>query len=399
MEKTRVRQRANRNGFTLNNPFLTDAVKVVDMENLTAEQQAMPRVEHDYSFLRQPQFESLIDFAFVEYKQNAIKNHPETARQVIGERAFFKDYAAAQEFFKLIDYIDYFCFQYEQGETGNLHLQGFIHYSRPMDMKVVHKIFPTISLNPCGTLTNTECIEYCKKKGTKVDGYDFFEYGEQPADERTRTDMRELAQDIKDGTPYDEMFDKYTWLMIQSGDKIMKAQQKHKQQQFKNKVRQLHITYIYGKEGAGKTTYAERVLGYEPMEIGIVGEYNTTGMFDEYESQDIIIFDEFDSQVEITKMNKYLDGRPCPLPARNYNRTACYTKVFIISNYPLSEQYQKARADGDEPSYEGFCNRIREIIYMPARNHYVWQKGKPTDEVIATLKEQGAIIEIQSEVE
>ena len=97
-------------------------------------------------------------------------------------------------------------------------------------------------------------------------------------------------------------------------------------------------------------------------------------------------------------MNEYIEGEPLNLPARHTNRVACYTKVFIMSNYPLEEQYQKARADGDEPSYEAFCARIHEIIYMPERNRYIWQRGNPTDEVLATLKEQGATVEIQSEV-
>jgi hypothetical protein len=114
---------------------------------------------------------------------------------------------------------------------------------------------------------------------------------------------------------------------------------------------------------------------------------------------DIIVFDEFKSQIPITEMNDYIEGEPLHLSARMTNRLAIYTKVFIMSNYPLEEQYKKARAQGDEPSYEAFCNRIHEIIYMPERNHYIWQRGNPTQEVLATLKEQGATVEIQSEVE
>ena len=45
-----------------------------------------------------------------------------------------------------------------------------------------------------------------------------------------------------------------------------------------------------------------------------------------------------------------------------------------------------------QPSYEGFLRRINEIIYMPERNVYIWQKGRPTDETIATLEKQGAKI-------
>ncbi len=98
-------------------------------------------------------------------------------------------------------------------------------------------------------------------------------------------------------------------------------------------------------------------------------------------------------------MNEYIEGDPLNLPARNTNRVACYTQVFIMSNYPLADQYAKARQDGDEPSYEAFCNRIHEIIYMPERNHYIWERGTPTQSVMDTLTRQGAVIEIKSEVQ
>ena len=393
-EKIPKRLRARRNGFTVPNPFLTENVKVVDINNLTDEQKAMPRMSHDYSFLKQEKYADLIDFFWVEYKKNKVKDDNSTAELVLGERPFFKNYECAKEFFKRVDFVEYFCFKYEKGEkTGLLHLQGFMRYNKPLDMKTVHKIYPTIHLDPSYG-TNNECRDYCMKDATSIEGYDFYEFGNF-VEEAQRTDMRKLAKDIKEGKSYDEMFDDYTWLMIQSGDKIMKAMQKHKQERFKNVVRQLHITYIYGKEGAGKTTYPERVLGYEPMQIGIVGEYNTTGMFDEYDGQDIIVFDEFDSQIDLTKMNKYLDGRPCSLHGRQYNRVACYTKVFIMSNYPLADLYKKARNEqGKEPSYKGFVRRINEIIYMPDFNTYEWQKGRPTDEVIATLETQGAKIKL-----
>ena len=89
MSSTYKRQRFNRNGFTINNPFLTDALKQVDINNLAAEQEAMPKIEHDYSFMKQPQFEKYFTFAYVEYMKNEVKHDPSTARLVIGERPFF----------------------------------------------------------------------------------------------------------------------------------------------------------------------------------------------------------------------------------------------------------------------------------------------------------------------
>jgi hypothetical protein len=159
----------------------------------------------------------------------------------------------------------------------------------------------------------------------------------------------------------------------------------------------LHVVYIYGKADAGKTTYPQRVLGYRPMDICKVADYGS-GKFDEYNGHDIILFDEFINQIPLTKMNDYLDGQPLFLTARYANKVACYTKAFVISNYPISEQYRKERAEGKQPSFEGFMRRIHEIIYMPERNTYIWQKGKPTAETIAKLESQGAKISLLPEV-
>jgi len=34
---------------------------------------------------------------------------------------------------------------------------------------------------------------------------------------------------------------------------------------------------------------------------------------------------------------------------------------------------------------------------MPKRNHYVWQKGEPTPEVLEKLSEQNAVVEVVGE--
>jgi hypothetical protein len=84
-------------------------------------------------------------------------------------------------------------------------------------------------------------------------------------------------------------------------------------------------------------------MGYRPVDICMVTEYNTTGEFDEYSQQEVILFDEFDSQLSLTKMNAHLHGEPHYLHGRNFNRIACYTKAFLTSNYPLEHQYTKER--------------------------------------------------------
>lgn len=63
----------------------------------------------------------------------------------------------------------------------------------------------------------------------------------------------------------------------------------------------------------------------------------------------------------------------------------------------MGEQYRTERFNGKAPSYDGFLRQIHEVIYMPDRNHYIWQKGEPTQAVINKLKEQNAVIEIETQ--
>jgi hypothetical protein len=262
-----------------------------------------------------------------------------------------------------------------------------------MDMKTVHKLFPTSHLDACYG-TNQECIDYCSKNDTRIDGYNFVSCGEIPAEVGQRTDIAGLIQDIINECPYDEMLQKYPWHMLNMGDKIEKLRQKHLVEKYKNKERQIRTIYIYGAEGTGKTTFAYRVLGLQYADVFKVSQYDHSGKFDYYACQKVIMFDEFLGQIKSTKMNDMLNGQPYTFPCRFHDKVACFTTAIFTSNYPLEKQYVKERADGKEPSYKGFCRRINEIIHMPEQNTYIWQKGQPNPEVIAKLDKQGATYKI-----
>jgi len=269
-------------------------------------------------------------------------------------------------------------------------LKSFLCYSRYY-FNVVRKIFNGIHLGACYG-TNEGARGYCAKAKTRQEEFPFFEYGDF-VEEGERTDTKQFALDSSDmSLSITDLHNKYPMMTLQYLHKVEAMRQHKLEELYGHIVRDVKVTYIYGKSRVGKTTYHKRVLGYATREIAKVGKYNSTGQFDQYNMQDIIIFDEFKSQIPLTEMNEYIEGESLNVPARHTNRVACYTKVFIMSNYPLSEQYEKARADGDESSYEAFCKGIHEIIYMAERNHYIWQKGQPTAEVIARLTEQGAKI-------
>ena len=122
---------------------------------------------------------------------------------------------------------------------------------------------------------------------------------------------------------------------------------------FKSTWRTLEVTYIFGKTGSGKTRSVMEKYGYENC-------YRVTDYkhpFDTYDGQDVIIFEEFRGGLKHGDMLNYLDGYPLLLPCRYFNRQACYTKVFLITNIPPEEQYLNV----DRESREAFVRRIHVV--------------------------------------
>ena len=82
--------------------------------------------------------------------------------------------------------------------------------------------------------------------------------------------------------------------------------------------------------------------------------------FDAYTGHPVIVFEEFHSQIPITSMLNYLDIYPVMLPARYYDRVACYTTVYITSNIPLEQQYTEIQRSKLE-TWNAFLRRIHTV--------------------------------------
>ena len=141
-------------------------------------------------------------------------------------------------------------------------------------------------------------------------------------------------------------------------NRIKAYQQSILENQYKNTFRTLTVTYIHGATGRGKTRYVMDKYGYE----NIYRITNYTHPFDMYTNQKIIVFEEFySSTTKIQQMLNYLDGYPLTLPARYGDKIACYTKVYIISNWQLIDQYKNIQSD-QPATWAAFKRRIHKIV-------------------------------------
>lgn len=257
----------------------------------------------------------------------------------------------------------FWCMADEVGEEGTPHTHLYLHSSCVVRFSSVKKRFPTAHIEMAKG-TSQQNREYVTKTGkwletrkreTCVDGT-YEEWGEMPIERQgKRNDLDDLYSMIKDGMSDYEILEQDPTYMLHM-DKIERARQTVRQETFKDTWRDMNVVYVWGDTGSGKTRGIMEKYGYS--NVFRVTDYMHP--FDNYKGQEVIVFEEFRSSLRIGDMLNYTDGYPLELPCRYANKYACYTKVYVISNMPLSQQYTQLQIDNYE-SYRAFLRRITEV--------------------------------------
>lgn len=210
--------------------------------------------------------------------------------------------------------------------------------------------------------TSQENRDYIRKEGkwkdtekgtTSIPGT-FEEFGECPVEQQGKSREADIILELlKDGANNLEVIEACPTAM-KIIDKIERTRSILRDAQFATQWRDLEVVYIFGKTGAGKTRSVMDKYGY--INCYRVTDYKHP--FDTYDGQNVIIFEEFRGGLKHGDMLNYLDGYPLLLPCRYFNRQACYTKVFIITNIPPDEQYRNI----DPESQQAFFRRIHKVM-------------------------------------
>lgn len=275
--------------------------------------------------------------------------------------------------------VRYWCMCDEVGQEGTYHTHLYIVFLNPKLHTVLENVFPGAHReNVKGTSQQNR--DYVLKDGEKYnkqpDGsYDytdssgkrhtgtnygdtFIEWGELPHEQQGKSrDVEKILTLLQDGADNAEIVLNVPSAMM-SLDKIERTRSMFRDKQFAETWRDLDVVYIFGQTGAGKTRSVMDEYGY--TNCYRVTDYKHP--FDTYDGQDVIIFEEFRSSLKHGDMLNYLDGYPLLLPCRYFNRQACYTRVFIITNIPPDEQYQGV----DPESRKAFYRRISRVVeYSP----------------------------------
>lgn len=266
--------------------------------------------------------------------------------------------------------VDYFCMADEQGSTHHTHIFAF--FTSRVRFSTIKKHFPEAHIDIVKGLSSDN-IQYVSKTGkwkdsdkseTKIEGT-FEEWGNRPPDSvGKKWEMTLLYNMIADGMTNSEILAMNQDYIMQI-DKLDKLRTMLLTERYKDTIRSdLRVIYVSGDTGTGKTSGI--LKKHNPSNVYRVTDY--THPFDGYNNQPVLCFDEFRNSLRLKEMLNYCDIYPIELPARFSNKFACFSTVYIVSNWKLERQFEDAQKY-DHESWQAFLRRIHEV-------HIYKDKGK-----------------------
>lgn len=257
---------------------------------------------------------------------------------------------------------EYWCMCDEVGAEGTCHTHVYLCFTNAISWSTIHKIFYGCHIeNARGS--NQENRDYIRKEGKWLDDVKsetnlidtFEEMCPLPDEPEKKSQSEAVVAMVKSGSSNLEIVDAFP-SQINHLKNINAYREELITKEFENIYRELEVYYLWGKTGVGKTRSVLDTYGYK----NVYRVTNYAHPFDGYNGEPVIVFDEFRSDLPIKDMLKYLEGYPLKLPCRYNDKTACYTKVYVISNIPFEKQYPNIQVSEPE-TWKAFRRRFNVI--------------------------------------
>jgi len=248
----------------------------------------------------------------------------------------------------------YMIIGFEIGDEETPHLQGYVEFEK------------NVRFNRCKTLlggrahiesrkgSREQARDYCKKDG------DFVEFGEWiPPQQGKRNDLEDLMAVIrveKDTLVQMEAMPKTYSKHIKMVDRYRAEIEKRSTRDF----RKVECHIFWGAAGSGKS---RRVRELTNNTVFRVNTANRDFMFNGYDGEESILFDDFYGEVRYSDLLDIMDGYQQQVNVKYGHRYAQWTTVYFTSNKHPDSWYQNLFARGitDSPA---LLRRITSITEM-----------------------------------
>lgn len=216
----------------------------------------------------------------------------------------------------------YVVWQYERGDAGTPHFQGYIEFSKQVRRKWADEALGGhhAHLEPRRG-TQVQAVAYASKHESRIDGP--WTFGSAPAATRTfkelceavaqGEDPRVVAQEAPDLAV--KHWRGYEWLAAQA---------------YKPKWRDVRVFFLTGPTGTGKSSLVYDTFGYD--NVYSLASEGPPLWFGSYRRQRVLFIDEYKGSIERETLLKILDGHPFEAPVKGGFVWARWDVVVFASN-------------------------------------------------------------------
>jgi len=256
--------------------------------------------------------------------------------------------------------VRYMVWQEEKGLEGTTHLQGYVELVKPMRMQAVKRV---LGINGAHLETRKgtrdQARDYCMKEETRVSGP--WEYGEwSSSGQGRRSDLISACKILEDsGLPtliasHPEVFVKY--------HRGLQALQFYKDKERSQKLRTVRTYVIWGATGVGKT-HAAMVMDCPKFKLDMSANGSTL-WWDGYQSEPVLVVDDFYGWVPFGKLLNLLDIYPLRLDVKGAHAWAAWEVIIITSNKPPEDWYHQL-TENQKAALE---RRLTQVYYVTDRS-------------------------------
>lgn len=275
-------------------------------------------------------------------------------------------------------------------DTGRLHYQGYLHFTRSVRMSYVKRLpcfDQTVHLEVArGSVASN--VAYCTKEDTRLAGP--WSYGEVPEEQRSRVDLIEFREAARQRvvTTKRDIIEEFPMVLAKYPkfvDTVLDVYNDLSSIEFRPK----YVFWVHGSPGTGKSRLAREYFSrisvpYYDLSLGT----GTQGSvwFDGLGDEPALLVDDLqENQLSNGLLLRLLDRFPCRLQQKGGMRNHYFTYVFITSN--LSPIYFPGLERG---AVRRRARCILSVIASPL-THVSWKDeagGFPeTDEQVTLLRE------------
>jgi len=245
--------------------------------------------------------------------------------------------------------IDYLVYQLEEGESGTVHFQGYLHVKNPIRLSTLKAIHPTAHFE-ARKGTHEQARAYCMKQ-PRLDGP--YEYGEPPAQGK-RSDWSAILEQVKGGISDRELLEIYPRQFAVNN----RAIQVMRTTLLEKRNWPMVVNVYWGAPGSGKT----RLVQTETEGMPVYWKDPGNKWFDGYQGESVVIFDDFKCNwFSLGVLLRLLDRYPMKVESKGGSMEFQARTIYITSQCHPREWYSTSITP---PETQAILRRLTNVVYF-----------------------------------